>query len=269
MLEMLVIVDEICRKNNIPYSLYGGTLLGAVRHQGFIPWDDDLDICLSRNNYNRLLSILEKELPDGYILQNKENTPASSNSFSKIRKLHTTFLEHKEDIGRFHTGIFIDIFPVDRAPNGRIPRFFFNWKCMQYFLYTREYAPPKAGLVVKTGCNLLLFFVKGKQREKQREKCLQYIMKKDDDPSCHPVGMGTLWAATRYLPCDILDNYEERCFEGKHFFCVAKAEDYLTTLYGDYMKLPPVEEQTWTHHPIILNFEHDVEELEQMKCLEL
>ena len=84
--EMLEVVDVFCKKHNIPYSLYAGTLLGAVRHQGFIPWDDDLDICMSRENYNRFIELWTKEKPKGYILQNKETDPEFTQSFTKIRK---------------------------------------------------------------------------------------------------------------------------------------------------------------------------------------
>ena len=90
-LEILKVIDKICREHDIPYSLYAGTLLGAVRHQGFIPWDDDLDVCMSRANYNRFLEVWEQVQPEGYLLQNKENAPEFPQSFSKIRKLDTTF----------------------------------------------------------------------------------------------------------------------------------------------------------------------------------
>ena len=92
-LEILKVVDKVCRDNKIDYSLYAGTLLGAVRHKGFIPWDDDLDICLTRENYNRFIKIWNANPPKGYILQNKENTPDFSQTFTKIRKDNTAFFQ--------------------------------------------------------------------------------------------------------------------------------------------------------------------------------
>ena len=74
MLEMLKLVDKICRENDIKYSLCSGTLLGAVRHKGFIPWDDDLDIRMTRDNYDKFLAVWDEIKPEGYALQNKENT---------------------------------------------------------------------------------------------------------------------------------------------------------------------------------------------------
>ena len=88
-LEILKVIDTICQKHQIAYSLYGGTLLGAIRHKGFIPWDDDLDICMSRTEYERFLRVWEEEKPQGYLIQNKENTPSFTQSFTKIRKEHT------------------------------------------------------------------------------------------------------------------------------------------------------------------------------------
>ena len=136
-LEILKTVDKICRENNIKYSLCGGTLLGAVRHKGFIPWDDDIDIAMRRDDYNRFLSLWEQSHPDGYLLQNKSNTPNFSQTFSKIRKDKTTFLQFKNEAGMYHTGIFIDIFPFDRITNNWIKKKLFYFRCTKYLIYTR------------------------------------------------------------------------------------------------------------------------------------
>ena len=92
-LDILNLIDQVCSKNDLQYSLYAGTLLGAVRHKGFIPWDDDLDICMPREDYEKFLKIWKDEDHPGYILQNKRNTPLFTQSFTKIRKDHTTFLQ--------------------------------------------------------------------------------------------------------------------------------------------------------------------------------
>ncbi len=103
-LEILDVIDLICRKNGLRYSLYAGSLLGAVRHQGYIPWDDDLDICMPREDYERFLDIWKDKDHPGYIMQNKHNTPSFTQSFTKIRKDHTTFLQYEWEK--------IDIIPV-------------------------------------------------------------------------------------------------------------------------------------------------------------
>ena len=102
-LEILKVFDDFCRKHDLKYSLYAGSLLGAVRHKGFIPWDDDLDVCMSRIEYDRFLSLWEMQPVDGYVLQNKDNSIYFDQSFSKLRKDHTTFLEHQWQVGNHHT----------------------------------------------------------------------------------------------------------------------------------------------------------------------
>ena len=141
-LEILKFFDNFCREHNLKYSLYAGSLLGAIRHHAFIPWDDDLDVCMSRFEYDRFIALWNQSPPGGYILQNKENSPGYWQSFSKIRKDHTTFLQEEREAGKYHTGIFLDIFPLDRIPNGKLKRMMFKWHCMKYQLLTREFAPP-------------------------------------------------------------------------------------------------------------------------------
>ena len=148
-LEILDLIDQICSKNDIHYSLYVGSLLGTVRHHGYIPWADDLDICMSRENYERFIKVWNNDEHPGYILQNKANTPSFTQSFTKIRKDHTTFLQFDWEKGRYHTGIFVDVFPIDRIPAGSIKRKKFFWDCMRYQLYTREFIPQKASTFVK------------------------------------------------------------------------------------------------------------------------
>ena len=118
MLDMLVWLDGVCRRHNIPYWLSSGTMLGAVRHRGFIPWDDDVDVELMQPDYRRLIKAIADEAPDaGYALQTSGTDPEFLFPFAKLRDTHTTIAEADglDSLQAFH-GAYIDIFPL--APSG-------------------------------------------------------------------------------------------------------------------------------------------------------
>lgn len=263
MLGTLKVFDAFCRKHGLKYSLYAGSLLGAVRHEGFIPWDDDLDVCMSREEYDRFIALWKQEQPEGYILQNKENTPAYWQSFSKIRKEHTTFLQEEREAGAYHTGIFLDVFPLDRMPYGKLNRAVYKWNCMKYQLLTREFAPPKASTVVWLGSSLMLACTPMGRREKVRRNTLKKITQYNNQCDLEIAAIETMASLRKPFAPDMLDAYVDLPFEDGKFMCFAGWHDHLRRKFGNYMQLPPEEERAWRHHPIIIDFEHNYEELIQ------
>lgn len=115
--EILDVIHQVCTEHGLRYSLAYGTLLGAVRHKGFIPWDDDIDLMMPREDYEKLLVIWNQSAPKGYILQNTRTDPDFTQNFTKIRKDHTTFLQGESEREKhYHKGIFVDIFPAIGSP---------------------------------------------------------------------------------------------------------------------------------------------------------
>lgn len=140
-LEILLKVDEICRKNNIKYFLVGGTLLGAVRHQGFIPWDDDLDIAMPRADYQKFVEISSKALGSQYHFQCVENDADYWLLFGKVRKNGTVFAESRLKNIQTNKGIFIDVFPLDdgNEPNDLLQKIRIKTaRKIQYVMYCRR-----------------------------------------------------------------------------------------------------------------------------------
>lgn len=261
--EIMQVIDTFCKTHRIPYSLYAGSLLGAVRHQGFIPWDDDLDICMHRSDYERFLKLWEEAPPSGYILQNKENSPRFGQSFSKIRKDHTTFLQAQKDAGQFHNGIFVDIFPIDRLPEGRRSQLLFYWDCMLYLLYTRQYVPPKGNPLLKSVLRLMLAIVPTSMIPAVRRRLLKRITRFSHRTDLSAVTTETLGALRTHYPAETVSSYTSLPFEDAQFLCFRAWDQHLRLKFGDYMQLPPEEERVWKHHPILIDFEHNYEELER------
>ena len=261
-LEILKKVANFCEKNSIKYSLCSGTLLGAVRHKGFIPWDDDIDICMLREDYNKFINLWNVKPVQGLIIQNHKNTPLFKQTFTKIRKDHTTILLNAQKTASYHTGIFIDIFPVDRIPKGFISKRVYWFCCAECHLLLRGFMPnDRSNFIVRLFCNLLLYVYKGKSRELKIEDLLQTITKYNDDLTLPLVFTDTTTTMKRALPSHL---FEEMCFlqfEDARFMCFKDWDAELRCEFGDYMKLPPVEQRKPPHFPEVLDFEHNYDEL--------
>lgn len=256
-LEILDVIDKVCRDNELHYSLYAGTLIGAVRHQGFIPWDDDLDICMPRNDYEMFLKIWKNQDHPGYILQNKRNDPAFTQSFTKIRKDHTTFLQYEWEKGRYHTGIFVDIFPIDRCPTSLTKLCLFRWKCMKYQLFTREFHPAKASLPVKMVSKILLGITSESKRKKYRDSFEQELIELYNDSELPTTTIETVDEMKKTYPNDLTNNYVNLLFNGRAYQCFSQWDIFLRIQYGDYMKFPPEEKRIWKHEHLIIDFDRN------------
>lgn len=261
-LEILQIVHDFCLENNIKYSLAYGTMIGAIRHKGFIPWDDDIDIFMLREDYDRFINIWQQNHPEGYILENKDTNRKYTQSFTKIRKDNTTFLQKGEENVKYHTGIFIDVFPMDRIANNRfLQKINFINVCF-YFLFCREFASEHDGKLMNVICNIILGLVPKTKYPYKRVKYLEKITRYNNTNNLL-VSYDTFSDAKIFFDRDLFENLVEVEFENHHFLCFQKHEEFLVKQYGDYMQLPPEEERTWKHHPILIDFEHNYHDIEK------
>lgn len=254
-LEILKFVSEFCDKNNLKYSIAYGTLLGAVRHGGFIPWDDDLDICMPREDYNKFIELWKDT--DMYLLQNHDTEPEFTQSFTKIRKKNTAFIQ-TTDLGlNYHKGIFIDIFPFDKVPDSKIKKMTQFFDATLFNLYTRGYIPAKSNVAIRLISKFFLAITPKKSYMKKAKKYLNKISKYSKCENLSYADMSCFGGITRYHDKDIFCNMNKIKFEDSEFSVFNNYIECLAFYYGDYMKLPPEKEQTWFHHPICIDFEKE------------
>lgn len=252
-LEILKYVDNFCQKNNLKYSIAYGSLLGAVRHGGFIPWDDDLDICMPRDDYNKFINLWQDN--ETYLIQNHIITPEFRQSFTKIRKNNTAFVQ-KTDLGKdYHKGIFIDIFPFDRVPEKKINRKIQMLNGMLYNLYTRGYSPKNGSFFIRLFSSVLLKLVSKDKYIAKSKKYLDKMCKYDNNSNLKFADMTVFSTMNKYFDSDIFQNSEKIIFEDSSFPVMKDYTKILRVNYGDYMKLPPEKDQTWYHHPILIDFD--------------
>lgn len=260
--EILDVFHKICLENNLRYTLAYGTLLGAVRHGGFIPWDDDIDVLMPCEDYERLIKIWKKVAPENYLLQDYHTEKDYTNNFAKIRKNHTTFIQYEyEKKRKYHTGIFIDIFPCYRIAEGTLSRKIQYAACAVNLLYSRGFSSGSRGGVGVIE-SLLLKVSKDKQRiwYDRTEKFVKRWNKQAENHYFVPV---TIEDCKKIFPSDLFNSLTMLTFNGKKYCVTQKFDVFLKESYGDYMKFPPKEERRWMHHPIIVDFERNYEELSQ------
>lgn len=234
-LAILQEIDKVCRRHNIEYWLDGGSLLGAVRHGGFIPWDDDIDIAMKLEDEKRFETIAAKELPDWLFLQTPETDPHSKEPITKIRDKNSLYIEKGDNFAyASNKGIFVDIFPFIDYPD--IPR---KWikvltreisKSNSILHHSHGYTLRAAAEFFWFGAKYLLCSALWKTvclfGKKTRCSDVPYLNGRGisfDKKAIHP--LGTIR------------------FEGIEFPAPNNPDSYLTDLYGDYMTIPPAEKR--------------------------
>lgn len=239
LLGILLALDKVCREHNLRYYLVAGTMLGAVRHKGFIPWDDDADVAMPRKDYEELLAHADEWLPQRYELVSYQQDPMYPYSFARLQDAETTYIlrRHFDFVG----GLPIDVFPLDGMTPGKIGQrwHFFRNSIAKKILYFSTVDPYKHGHGFKSLLPLLMHKIVSQPRAHRRVARIQseydydkypLVVDHDFKPSrgIHP-------KATYGIPTPIE-------FEGHQLLTAQYTDDYLRRCYGDYMTPPNKDE---------------------------
>ena len=250
LLEELVYLDRVCRKNGLKYFMVDGTLLGAVRHKGFIPWDDDVDVWMPREDYDKLAEVVNGD-DSYYEFQTPQNVEGFVFSYGKLVDTRTGIEEQIADIKR-EMGVFIDVFPYDGLPEPGTQKYdkFVN-KCM--FLQSQRIPSLYAWKQTKQRRNASLFGLFAHSVRKT-VGCTNIVKLIDKNARTYAVKdskmvgcLGGGYKKDQMMEKEICESVTELEFEGHKLYAPVGYERYLKKLYGDYMQLPPEEDQVIKH----------------------
>ncbi len=245
LLEILKVIDTVCREHHLTYYLLAGTMLGAVRHGGFIPWDDDADIGMPRKDYDTLVAHADEWLPQGYEMVSGGKTEGYPYHFARIQDANSTYMMHRAY--NFVGGLPVDVFPLDGMVGPSLKRSWHyfryrKWWKMLYFLHTDPY---KHGKGLRSSVALLL---------RRLFKPCEVHKKMDDIRRQWDCETSPLWADHDYKPNKGIqpkENYGTPVpvqFEGCTLMGVARPDAYLRHLYGNYMEIPTeIPEQNYRY----------------------
>lgn len=259
--EILDLIDRVCQENGLRYSLAYGTLIGAVRHKGFIPWDDDIDIIMPREDYVKLISIWKQATPEGYLLQNKLTHSDVNQNFSKVRKEHSTFIQFEfEKNVSYSTGIFVDIFPGYYVPRNQILQKLQKSACAVNLLMARNFHSGSKGL--SGAAERVLLSLPRCIKNKLYKSTDHFIQMWDKSEGCGIFFPSTMGEVSKRYSTDLFDNMTSIIFNGKEYMCVSSYKKMLEYDYGDFMRLPPEKERVLKHHPLIVDTERSYGEMQ-------
>ena len=251
-------VKRICEDNNIRYFLDSGTLLGAVRHKGFIPWDDDFDFGMMREDYDRFCKVAPSQLSSQFFLQTWDTDDQYAVPFAKVRKKDTIYLENKANPSLMN-GFYVDIFPYDNAPSSDYEK---NnmMKSLAHIeriiLMKCHYSPwnETGSCNIKKKLGYIPYQILGSVTKKKDliNKYMKIVRSVDST------------ASEIYLQYGSAKGFfQKRCFFGDGvdlpfedtvFRCPSDSDGYLKMQYGDYMKLPPIDQRENRHQILKIKF---------------
>lgn len=260
-LEILNVLSAFCTEHGIQWFIDSGTVLGAMRHGGFIPWDDDIDVGMMREDYDRFLLIIEEEgFTAGYSVHTARNTPGFAGMFAKVYKDGTLFETKETREAGLRQGIFVDIFPYD--PISCDPKVESRqrlgarlWQSISYLYHSKSIVVPHKGFlgaVERAACRMAHPVVRALFTPADiASKFTDAVTCGDDAES--DLMLPFVWPNIEGLPVDVLIPPVSRTFEGAEFPAPAKTARYLEIMYGDWQTLPAPEDRR-THLPQVLDF---------------
>ncbi|MBQ6560064.1 MAG: LicD family protein [Erysipelotrichaceae bacterium] len=255
-LKIMDLFTEICQQNGLQYFLMGGTFLGAVRHKGFIPWDDDIDVGMPREDYDRFCDVVDEALPEGYVFRNFLKGNESTIYYSRIEDTSFLINDNSARIKRTRYA-WIDVFPLDGMPNNALIRnihkfvLLYRKLALQYSNFStvvNQDLPGRKGLekfLIQVGNTIQ------PERFFDTQKCLDRMDKtlkryKYSD-STYVVNFLGAYKFREMFPREIYENIADYEFEGKLYTAPKDYDTVLTQMYGDYMT-PPADMDKYKHH---------------------
>lgn len=262
-LEIFIEIDKVSVANNLRYYAIGGTCLGAVRHHGFIPWDDDLDIAMPREDYERLKKIVQEQFPPHLKLIDVNQGEHYHCMFMKIHNINTTFIEKgMSEYSDRYSGIFVDIMPLDGIPNETWRRKIYFFRLLQLgrldwyrkYGYNRKLNEGKSKKRILIE-QIICFFIMRYPIHYFYMKYMKLQKKYDYNTSKSLCYTWSRRASKVIFPKEDFDDYILLPFENVQMRCPVGYDNFLKTLFGDYMKLPPKDKQIPCHETDILDLE--------------
>lgn len=245
--EILYEIKRICELHGLTYYLMAGTLLGAVRHKGFIPWDDDIDVGMPREDFEKFEQIVKNELKDKFYFQSMETDDTWKRYYAKVRMNDTLFVERKDVQMSWNHGIFVDIFPFDKGIRhhgiyGRVRSRMVTIINAHIFILNHELPYNMFHRILKRLIPDRFFYSLRKNWSKQ-------------DGDCYINYGGMYGIQKETIEIDKCNPPRKLTFEGKEYLVPNDYDFYLRSVYGDdYMQLPPPEKRI-THDPVRLSFD--------------
>ncbi|WP_102348316.1 LicD family protein [Bacillus sp. Marseille-P3661] len=257
-LDIMIFIDKVCRDNDIIYYIMGGTALGAVRHGGFIPWDDDLDIFMTPKNYSKFKKALNKINSDNFVLQ-EWHVVDGYLEYAKVRMNGTTFIEQVyKDRKEMHHGIYVDIMILHKCPNNHLIQksVYYASKYVTLLALSRRNWKPKTYIQ-----KLTLGLLKALPNNFISKCCYKFIYKFDslekDFSYCYFITKANFNQGI--FNKNLFEDPVDISFENTILMGPTNIKKYLELRYGDYMKLPPEKEQKAAIHAETFDTENSFE----------
>ena len=255
-LEIYKSIKKICDAHGISYYAVGGTCIGAVRHNGFIPWDDDLDIAIPIEQYGILCRYLNKELPEQYELRTCRDVRHTAYIYSKVVDKRTTYIEKTEfDNPDAYKGIFVDVMPMSGIPANKIGKLLFDLRLVSYSILNYSLRWSDIDSNEKITWRILkraVHSLHGTNYQYYSEKWMKMLR---SHPFAPAALTGYTWWSTLKrkklsYPKSWFDDTVEVKFEDTTIKCPAGYDKYLTAQFGNYLQLPPVESRHSNHYGV-------------------